>query len=140
MLLIAFMLMTTSMAMSNKNPIEDNDTNTITVSGQVIDSDTDTPISDALVRAAAPHIDMRQIRVNQSEKVFEISTDENGYFDIKLPVGDAEFMSMDVLAEGYRTVAGTFRSGGDPQYSMISLKHMPKLHIISRCGRRTFNN
>lgn len=95
----------------------------LTISGQVIDQDTDEPIVGALVRAAASRVDMRKMRVPHTEKLYETTTDKNGHFSIELSSNDAEFASIDVLAKGYQTIAGTFRSGGDIRYGFLPLKH-----------------
>ncbi|MBM4103941.1 MAG: hypothetical protein FJ263_07805 [Planctomycetes bacterium] len=92
---------------------------TKTLSGRVIDEDTEKPIPNALVRVAIPATDMRNLRKPSEHKILETRTDSDGSFHIALPYQKGQFVSVDVLAAGFSTAAGTYRSGGNPLLGRI---------------------
>jgi len=85
----------------------------VTISGQVIEEDTGKPIIGALVRIAVPATNMREVRVSTDHTLYKTNTNDKGNFNIELPLNDAKYISVDVLAQGFRTAAGTYRGGGD---------------------------
>ena len=110
-LLLAMVAIPACFAMS-KNTTE-SIKSSVTISGQVIEEDAGKPIIGALVRIAIPATDMRKVRVLTDHVLYETNTNDKGNFNIELPLNDARYISVDVLAQGFRTAAGTYRSGGD---------------------------
>ncbi len=102
------------------------------VAGRVLAGETQKPIANALVRVAVPAADMRFVRVSSKQitqedgtksDIYETRTNPNGWFEILVPVEEGkDTISIDALAPGYGTAAGTFRSGGnDPSLTRMSL-------------------
>ena len=78
------------------------------VAGTVMAEATGLPLSNALVRVAAPSTDMRHV-LRKDPGIFEEHTDATGRFAIQVP--EAETLALDVLSPGYETVSGTYRGG-----------------------------
>jgi len=90
------------------------------VNGTVVAGDTGQPVANALIRLATPATDMRNTRGrNESgSEIFETHSDANGRFTIRFPANGRSF-ALDAFSPGFRTVAGTRSSGGDPQQGPI---------------------
>jgi bla regulator protein BlaR1 len=84
------------------------------VNGTIVAGDTGEPIANALVRIAMPATDMRNIREgNESgSKLWDTRSDAKGHFTVRFPAKKGSF-AIDVFSPGFRTVAGTYTSGGD---------------------------
>lgn len=119
--LIAVILMPVSFVLGDNSDVN------IAVSGQVCTEDTGKPISGALVRIAVPATDMRHVRVSTNHKIYQINTDNEGNFKIAVPLDNANSISADVLAQGYRSAAGTYTSGGD--FSLYKIAVEPNQQI-----------
>ncbi|MCL5282143.1 MAG: M56 family metallopeptidase [Planctomycetes bacterium] len=95
----------------------------VRVAGRVLAGETQQPIAGATVRVAVPAADMRYARVPSKQitqedgtrsDLYETKTDANGQFELLIPwAGTADAFSVDAMAPGYGTAAGTFHSGGD---------------------------
>ncbi len=96
------------------------------VAGRVLAGETRQPIAGALVRVAVPAIDMRHARVpswhiTKESDMYETRTDPDGRFELLIPKkGAADTFSVDAMAPGYGTAAGTFHSGGNPHLHRMS--------------------
>jgi beta-lactamase regulating signal transducer with metallopeptidase domain len=95
----------------------------VKVAGRVLARETQRPIAGALVRVAVPAAEMRLTRCLSKEitqengtksDIYEARTDRNGRFEILVSAGPGrDTASVDALARGYGSAAGTFHSGGD---------------------------
>jgi beta-lactamase regulating signal transducer with metallopeptidase domain len=95
---------------------------TIPVTGRVVSQTDKKPIPHAVVRVAVPALDMRKIRGTTPPGLYETRTDMTGQFKIQVPVDSKTTgISLDVLAPGFRSAAGTYRSGGDFRLYNISV-------------------
>ncbi len=79
-----------------------------TVSGVVTTEDTGLPLSNVLVRVAAPATDMRSVR-RANPNIHEVRTDGDGRFTIQVP--PAATISLDAILPGYGSASGTLMSG-----------------------------
>ncbi len=119
-LLIAVCIIASTLAFDNKSG--ETATDLKIVSGQVFADETGEPIKNALVRVAIPATDMRQVRVSTDRKIYETFTDSNGDFKLEFVPDNEEDVSVDVFAPGFRSAAGTFRSGpDDPKLRKLQL-------------------
>jgi serine/threonine protein kinase len=73
------------------------------VFGEVVAADTELPLAHALVRVAAPSVDLRDLRGNE-KNVFQMRTDEHGHFKISVP--QAATLAVDAFCPGYESAAG----------------------------------
>jgi hypothetical protein len=121
--MVVVLLMPVSFALS------DNSAMNVTVSGQVCAEDTGNPINGALVRIAVPATDMRFVRISTSHKIYQTNTNNEGNFSIVLPLNDTNDISVDVLAKGYRSAAGTYNSGGDFSLYKIAIKPDQQINL-----------
>ena len=95
-------------------------TGTVTgVSGLIIDGevvagpDDGKPLAGAVVRAAIPAVDMRNIRTRPEHLRFETKTDADGHYKLLLPVRATNTkVSLDAFAPGYGSFAGSHMMGG----------------------------
>jgi serine/threonine protein kinase len=78
------------------------------VSGIVLAGDTGRPLSNALVRVAAPSTDMRWVW-RDTPDIYEGRTDAQGSFNIPTP--PKATISLDAFYPGYESVSGTLMSG-----------------------------
>ncbi len=103
----------------------------VRVAGRALAGETQQPIAGALVRVAVPAADMRFARVPTKQitqengtksDLYETKTDANGQFELLIPrTGGADAFSVDAMAPGYGTAAGTFHAGGDhPHLARLS--------------------
>lgn len=93
---------------------EPEDDSSVRVAGRVLDGATREPIVGALVRVAAPAIDMRHARVAVEQTLYETRTGGDGLFELLVPITEEmNDTSVDAMAPGYNTAAGTFRNGAD---------------------------
>lgn len=86
-----------------------------TITGVIRDKVTSQPIANALVRAALGAPDMRGVREDLNKKSFpETHTDSAGRYTFELALNDGTTsVALDAFSPGYRSLAGTFMSGGD---------------------------
>lgn len=88
------------------------DTSKTRVAGRVLEGETRAPIVGALVRVAAPALDMRDTRIPTEQTIYQARTDPDGAFELSVPITEKmEAISVDAIARGYNTAAGTFRTG-----------------------------
>jgi hypothetical protein len=88
------------------------------VSGVVLAADTAKPLSNVLVRAAAPSVDMRRFR-SGDDQLFSGLTDGKGHFAINLP--QAATLSLDALSPGYESAAGSIMGGPHSGVWLVNL-------------------
>lgn len=77
------------------------------IAGLVVSEATDQPVSNALVRASSPAMELRGVREPQAG-VYDARTDPTGRFKLELPPGQT--VSINVLAPGYEEAAGQWMS------------------------------
>ncbi len=108
----------------------------VTVTGQVVSEQTGQALVGALVRVAVPATDMRdmrRVRDSALHAIYEGRTDQNGRFRIEVPLGEnAADISLDAFLPGYRSAAGTFRSGGDFSLAKVSIQPDQQMDILIR--------
>jgi len=111
---------------------EAEDDSTVRVAGRVMAGDTREPIANALIRVAVPAVDMRDARgpsrqVTQEDgttsDIYETRTNSEGRFEMIVPVKEGEEMcSIDAMAPGFSTAAGTgYAGGGNPHLASLPL-------------------
>jgi serine/threonine protein kinase len=78
------------------------------VSGVLLAGDTGRPLTNALVRVAAPSTDMRFVR-RDTPDIYEGRTDAEGRF--KIPTPPKATIALDAFYPGYESVSGTLMQG-----------------------------
>ena len=108
----------------------------VTVTGQVVSEKAGEALVGALVRVAVPATDMRFMRGGRDSArhaIYEGRTDQNGRFRIEVPLGEnVADISLDAFSPGYRSAAGTFRSGGDFSLAKVPVQPDQQTDIIIR--------
>jgi Carboxypeptidase regulatory-like domain len=74
------------------------------------------PLADVRVRVAIPAADMRFVDASTPHKRLETRTDVGGQYRLEIPgLTERTMVSIDAMKPGYRRLAGTLMSGGDPR-------------------------
>ena len=85
-----------------------------TFAGEISESDEGRPLAGAVVRAAIPATDMRDVRTRPEHERFEATTDDAGRYKLLVPVRERKTkVSLDAFAPGFGSFAGSYMLGGD---------------------------